>query len=92
MIWQFRPDAPGEITGAKIIKLRSGQTEMIQGVAQMFDVEGCVMRDHEVGARRGQPRAFTVVGFPKTKERGGKPKPPGWPSLEFCEPAPVGGV
>ena len=50
MIWQFRPDAPGEITGAKIIKLWSGQTEMFQGIAQMSDVEGGVMRDHEVGA------------------------------------------
>ncbi len=53
VVWQFRPDAPGELTGANIIKLRSGQTEMIQGGAQMFDVEGGVMRNHEVGA--GQP-------------------------------------
>jgi hypothetical protein len=50
MVGQFRPDAPGELTGANIIKLRPGQTEMIQGFAQMFDVEGGVMRNHEVGA------------------------------------------
>ena len=50
MIGQFRPDAPGELTSANIIKLRPGQTEMIQGLAQMPDVEGGVMRNHEVGA------------------------------------------
>ena len=38
------------MTGAYIIKLGSGQTEMIQGIAQMSNVEGGVMRDHEVGA------------------------------------------
>jgi hypothetical protein len=48
--WQFRPDAPGEVAGAKIIKLWSGQTEMIQSVAQMVEVEGGIMRNHEVGA------------------------------------------
>lgn len=50
MIRQFRPNAPGEIAGAKIIKLWFRQAEMIQGIAQMSDVEGCVMRNHEVGA------------------------------------------
>jgi hypothetical protein len=50
MIWQFRPDGPCEITGGTIIKLWSEQPEMIQGIAQMSDVEGGVMRDHEVGA------------------------------------------
>ena len=53
MIWQFRPDAPGKLAGANIIKLRPGQAEMIQGFAQMSDVEGGVMRNHKVGA--GQP-------------------------------------
>ena len=53
MVFQFRPDAPGKLAGAYIIKLRSGQTEMIQGGAQMFDVEVGIMRDYQIGA--GQP-------------------------------------
>lgn len=50
VVWQVRPDAAGEITGAEIVKLWSGQTEMIQSVAQMVEVEGGIMRNHEVGA------------------------------------------
>ena len=50
VVWQVRPDATGEITGAEVIKLRTGQAEMIQGGAQVSDVEGCVVRDHDVGA------------------------------------------
>ena len=40
----------GRETGANIIKLWYWQTEMIQGNAQMFDVEVGIMGNHEVGA------------------------------------------
>ena len=34
VVWQVRPDALGDAIRAKIIKLRTGQAEMIQGGAQ----------------------------------------------------------
>ena len=53
MVFQFWPDTAGELTGANIIKLRSGQAEMIQSLAQMLNVKGGIMGNHEIGA--GQP-------------------------------------
>ena len=50
VVWQVRPDAAGEITGANIIKGWSGQAKMIQSGAQMGEVEFGTMRNHEVGA------------------------------------------
>ena len=60
---QFRPDAPSYFTGAGIIKYGSGQIKMLQYRAQMFDVEGGVMSNHDV--RAGQP-------FQKFRRNGGK--------------------
>jgi hypothetical protein len=48
--WQVWPETTGEMTGANIVKLWSGQTEMIQGRAQMLDVEGGLMCNQQVGA------------------------------------------
>ncbi len=53
VVWQFRPDAPGKLTGTHIIKLWPGQPEMIQRLAQMSDVKMGVVGDYKVGA--GQP-------------------------------------
>jgi hypothetical protein len=50
VVWQVRPDALGDATCAKIIKLWTPQTEMSQGGAQRPDVELRIVRDHDIGA------------------------------------------
>ena len=50
VVWQVRPDAFGYAIRAEIIKLRTGQTEMVQGGLQRPDVELRIVRDHDVGA------------------------------------------
>lgn len=63
VVWQVRPDASGYAAGAKIIKLWTAETEMVQGGAQMPYVEVRNVRDHDVGA--GQP-------FQEFRRNGGK--------------------
>lgn len=53
MVGKLRPDASGELAGAKIIKPRARQTKMFQGNSQMSDIECGVVRDDHV--RVSQP-------------------------------------
>ena len=56
VIFQLWPDTAGELTGASIIKLQLGQAEMIQVRAQMLDVKGGIMGNHQIGV--GQPGQY----------------------------------